>query len=330
MSFAQGLNPGLAPQQNSAPPAIGHLLAAGRELSLNSAQRPESAGASGAHQQGGKPFVSRRGSGFTEQHSDASMWSRRSSNTVADAGLFLPPGAAASMAAAAAAADSSLWTASVAAPARDAAPPVAIERSSAADASPLQRAPAPKLKPLQQDSATPVQGHYGAMRKAGTADGSTYLHTQLMQVSAPDLLPSWKDDAWYCCIVSLSLHSANIKQVLHLPCTHSATETTIGLHWQQAHAAANAQGASAKQAASPPPGAARPAAGTTAQQKAEWAAIVQKAAAAAGIRSALQVCWSMEHQQAVGITTRFKAGMEPRLPLLRCIPAYWVTQHVES
>lgn len=31
------------------------------------------------------------------------------------------------------------------------------------------------------DLAAPVQGHYGAMRNAG-AEGSTYLHTQLMQV----------------------------------------------------------------------------------------------------------------------------------------------------
>jgi hypothetical protein len=36
------------------------------------------------------------------------------------------------------------------------------------------------------DLAAPVQGHYGAMRNSG-AEGSTYLHTQLMQVL---LLPS--------------------------------------------------------------------------------------------------------------------------------------------
>lgn len=34
------------------------------------------------------------------------------------------------------------------------------------------------------DLAAPVQGHYGAMRNAG-AEGSTYLHTQLMQVLLP-------------------------------------------------------------------------------------------------------------------------------------------------
>jgi hypothetical protein len=56
---------------------------------------------------------------------------------------------------------------------------------------------APALKQEQPggkalDSAAPVQGHYGAMRKAG-AEGCTYLHAQLMQVltasTAQTLIP---------------------------------------------------------------------------------------------------------------------------------------------
>lgn len=241
--LSQGLsqNPQLQPQHHvgmsGAPPAIGHLLAAGRELSLGTGYqpggggaatpRPASAGfAAGLSSSGfsafspppksvasAGPLLGRRSSGATEQQSDMSMWSRRSSNTAADTGLFLPPGAAASLAAAAAAAaaDSSLRTASVTTPSKAPSSPLkalaaAPAAAAAAEASACQHGPmlkaGPKLQGGTTDPALPVQGHYGAMRKAG-ADGCTYLHTQLMQVCPA---PERSDTVWpgsvttaYCC-----------------------------------------------------------------------------------------------------------------------------------
>ena len=125
------ISAGFTLQQHSAPPTMGHLMAAGRELSLNSvysqpgmsaAPRPPSTGFSGGVQQGPKSTATRRGSGLTEQLSEASMWSRRSSNTVVDAGAFLSA-TAGPMAAAAAIADSSLRTASVTTLPRSTPPP---------------------------------------------------------------------------------------------------------------------------------------------------------------------------------------------------------------
>ena len=144
------------------------------------------------------------------------------------------------------------------------------------------------------DLAAAVQGHYGAMRNAG-AEGSTYLHTQLMQVLLlPILGICIQAQNWPLEARGLLLHHRSpdpagygvslgpiMAQVLPAARPH-----IIGSRLQ-AHAAAKARKPAATAPAVPFATAAGP--DSLPHQKAEWASIVQHAAAASGIRSALQV-----------------------------------------